>query len=72
MSKDSQQQEPYITPPLGDPRSKGIALRSVDDQAAFLIPHLRAGMILLDCGCGPGTITAGLAKIVEPGAVFAG
>jgi ubiquinone/menaquinone biosynthesis C-methylase UbiE len=30
-------------------------------DAAFLLPHLKSGMKLLDCGCGPGTITVGLA-----------
>jgi ubiquinone/menaquinone biosynthesis C-methylase UbiE len=35
--------------------------------AAFLIPHLRAGMRLLDCGCGPGSITVDLAHALAPG-----
>jgi len=36
-------------------------------QAAFFLPHLSPGMRLLDCGCGPGSITAGLAAAVSPG-----
>jgi SAM-dependent methyltransferase len=43
--------------------------RSAAAQAAFLGPHLRPGMALLDCGCGPGSITVGLAEVVAPGAV---
>jgi SAM-dependent methyltransferase len=35
--------------------------RTADRWAAFLRPHLRPGMRLLDLGCGPGSITAGLA-----------
>jgi len=38
--------------------------------AAFLGPHLRAGMRLLDCGCGPGSITVDLAQRVAPGEVI--
>src|SRR5215510_171224 len=43
--------------------------RTVARQAAFILPHLRSGMTLLDCGCGPGTMTIGLAHIVAPGLV---
>jgi SAM-dependent methyltransferase len=45
------------------------ATRSATTQAAFVRPHLRPGMALLDCGCGPGSITVGLAELVAPGAV---
>jgi 2-polyprenyl-3-methyl-5-hydroxy-6-metoxy-1,4-benzoquinol methylase len=34
--------------------------RNADRWAAFLIPHLRPDMQVLDIGCGPGSITAGL------------
>lgn len=44
--------------------------RTAKRQAAFLLPHLRAGMRILDCGCGPGTITIGLAEVVAPGEVI--
>lgn len=36
-------------------------------EAAFFLPHLRPGMRLLDAGCGPGSITIGLARAVAPG-----
>ena len=35
--------------------------------AGFLMPRLEAGMSLLDCGCGPGALTFGLAEAVAPG-----
>src|SRR5829696_8992596 len=40
--------------------------RTAADSAAYLLPHLRAGMRLLDVGCGPGTITLDLAEAVGP------
>ena len=43
--------------------------RNVDTHAAYLLPQLRSGLRLLDFGCGPGTITVGLAAAVEPGEV---
>ncbi|WP_017973998.1 class I SAM-dependent methyltransferase [Actinopolyspora halophila] len=43
--------------------------RSVDNSAAYLDPYLRAGLEVLDIGCGPGTITVDLARRVAPGTV---
>lgn len=43
--------------------------RTAQSHAAFFLPQLKPGMKLLDCGCGPGTITAGFAKLVAPGEV---
>jgi SAM-dependent methyltransferase len=45
--------------------------RTAENSAAYLLPHLRAGMSLLDVGCGPGTLTADLAARVAPGEVLA-
>ncbi len=44
--------------------------RTVENSVAFVLPHLRAGMSLLDVGCGPGSITADLARRVAPGHVL--
>lgn len=41
--------------------------RSAQSCAAYLLPHLRPGQQLLDFGCGPGTISVGLAEAVRPG-----
>ena len=38
-----------------------LTRRTAAREGAFFHPHLRAGMRLLDCGCGPGSITLGLA-----------
>jgi SAM-dependent methyltransferase len=43
--------------------------RTAENSAAFLLPHLRPGQSLLDIGCGPGTITTDLARLVAPGPV---
>ena len=45
--------------------------RTAEDSAAYLLPHLKPGMTVLDIGCGPGTITADLAERVAPAAVVA-
>ncbi|HEV7886214.1 MAG TPA: methyltransferase domain-containing protein [Acidimicrobiales bacterium] len=41
--------------------------RTAENSAAYLLPHLRPGLDLLDVGCGPGTITADLAARTAPG-----
>ncbi|WP_076263189.1 methyltransferase domain-containing protein [Intrasporangium flavum] len=43
--------------------------RTAADSAAYLLPHLRPGLSVLDIGCGPGTITLDLAEAVAPGVV---
>lgn len=43
--------------------------RTAENSAAYLLPHLRQGMSLLDIGAGPGTITSDFAARLAPGAV---
>ena len=50
---------------------RGHRRRTAADSAAYLLPQLRAGLSVLDIGCGPGTITADLAALVAPGRVTA-
>lgn len=44
--------------------------RRASTHAAFFLPHLQPGMRLLDCGCGPGSITVDLAAVVAPAEVI--
>ena len=46
-----------------------MARRLAVRDAEFLLPYLKPGLRLLDLGCGPGSITIGLAGIVAPGEV---
>lgn len=43
--------------------------RTAENSAAYLLPHLKPHMRILDVGCGPGTITADLARYVPDGRV---
>lgn len=56
---------PGVTPGV----YRTYAGRTAEAEAAFLMPHLRPGMSVLDVGCGLGSITAGLAGSVAPGRV---
>jgi SAM-dependent methyltransferase len=41
--------------------------RTAENSAGYLVPYLKPGLRLLDIGCGPGTITVDLAKLIAPG-----
>src|SRR6266567_1643078 len=40
--------------------------RTVSRDAVLVVPHLRAGMRLVDFGCGAGSLTCGFARLVAP------
>lgn len=40
--------------------------RHAETHAAFFINYVKSGMKILDCGCGPGSITLDFAEIVAP------
>src|SRR6185436_4435968 len=46
-----------------------MAKRSLQSHGQFFQNHLTPGVSVLDCGCGPGTITLGISRAVQPGPV---
>jgi len=56
---------------LRERHGSALAQRTAQEYAVLLLPHLRPGLALLDLGCGPGSITLGLAEAVAPGRTVA-
>jgi ubiquinone/menaquinone biosynthesis C-methylase UbiE len=46
-----------------------VSRRTLESHGAFFIPYLKPGMAVLDCGCGPGSITLGIAARIGEGTV---
>jgi SAM-dependent methyltransferase len=46
------------------------ALRTVDTDAAFVLPYIKPTDRILDVGCGPGSITVGFARYATHGSVI--
>ncbi len=63
MCKDREQ----YTMGYGEAATAIMATRTAQNHAAFFLQHLEPGMKLLDCGCGPGSITLGFAELIAPG-----
>lgn len=59
--------EPTYTMGYGEEFRQVLERRSASTHASHLLPKLRPGMRVLDFGCGPGTISLGLAETVAPG-----
>jgi ubiquinone/menaquinone biosynthesis C-methylase UbiE len=57
------------TPGYSAPVLSFMEHRTADTHAGFFLPQLMRGWRVLDAGCGPGTITLGLARRVAPGLV---
>lgn len=59
------------TPGYNAPILSFMEQRTADTHAAFFLPQLVPGWSVLDAGCGPGTITLGIARKAAPGLVTA-
>ena len=46
------------------------AVRTVDSDAAFVLPHIKPSDKILDIGCGPGSITAGFMRYATEGSII--
>lgn len=46
-----------------------MSKRSLDSHGEFFLPFLTSGDSVMDCGCGPGTITLGIASRASPAKV---
>src|SRR5579884_2489117 len=70
-SMDMSEPQATYTPGHHDSVLRSHRWRTAANSAGYLLPHLSPGQRLLDVGCGPGTITADLARLVAPGTVTA-
>lgn len=58
---------PDYTMGFGEGILEHLRRHSAEASAAYLLPYLRPGLRVLDFGCGPGSISVGLARAVAPG-----
>lgn len=58
------------TPGHNPNASDFMAKRTLESHGAFFLPYLEKGLSVLDCGCGPGSITIGIAARAAPGEVI--
>ncbi len=64
---DTRSATPDYTMGFSGPYLRAIRSSTAESNAAYLLPYLRPGQRVLDFGCGPGTISIGLAEAVAPG-----
>ena len=57
------------TPGYSEVAAAFMARRRLEPNGAFFLPYLKSGVTVLDCGCGPGTITRDIAQRIAPGRV---
>jgi len=64
---ESPPHEERYTLGYGEGAMQWMTSRTAEDYGAFFLPYLKPGMRILDCGCGPGSVTLGFASRVAPG-----
>jgi SAM-dependent methyltransferase len=73
LMTDSTRQPPSgYAPGWGAEVLSMLTARTANTRAGFVLPFLRDGVRVLDVGCGPGTITLGLAAAVAPSGAVVG
>ena len=60
---------PTYTPGHTENATAFMARRTIESHGEFFLPYLTAGVSVLDCGCGPGSITLGIAGRIGDGQV---
>jgi ubiquinone/menaquinone biosynthesis C-methylase UbiE len=67
---ESKENKEFYSIADADAQQTYTSVRRAKDWVGFLLPHLKPGFDVLDCGCGVGSITLDLAEIVAPGKVI--
>jgi ubiquinone/menaquinone biosynthesis C-methylase UbiE len=67
---ESAARDERYTPGLDRESVTFMTTRSTQTHAQFFLPHITSGTSILDLGCGPGSITIGLAAIATPASVL--
>jgi SAM-dependent methyltransferase len=57
------------TPGHSENATEFMARRTIESHGEFFLPYLTAGVAVLDCGCGPGSITLSIARRIGDGRV---
>ena len=67
MMEQATSATPDYTMGFSEEMLESLMRHSAEAHAAHLLPHVRSGHRVLDFGCGPGTVSVGLAKAAAPG-----
>ncbi len=67
---DSTSATPFYTIGFSESILQHLRRHTAETHAAHLLPHLKPGLRVLDLGCGPGTLSIGLAEAIAPGALY--